>query len=313
MRALVGVAWILAITGVACSPNSVTSPAEPLPSSKNSAPLPTTTTNLPVTVTGTTSAKSNPADESAECPLGSLAEADPPVEVTFWYAETGLSGDAIAALVDEFNATHVTIRVKALKQDALDTFASAMNRGELPDLIEASNTNFMQQAIDSAAVLPVEACLAADGAALYLIDGEDPAHVEAAYRFALWLSEPAQRATLHLQTGSVPVRRSVADRLEVRAWWAAYPYFKVPFADLSAPGEPPGGGSAIFGPSLVVNEVIANGWLAATRLGSDPAVALSTTVAGVRSALDRSPDPLQLVPVGPLGHARSLPRFAVGA
>ena len=65
---------------------------------------------------------------------------------------------------------------------------------------------------NQAAAAPVVGASELRGFALYLTNGEDPAKIEAAYRFATWLSEPAQQAAWHLATGSIPVRASVATR-----------------------------------------------------------------------------------------------------
>ncbi len=77
------------------------------------------------------------------------------------------------------------------------------------------------------------------GFALYLTNGEDPAKIEAAYRFATWLSEPAQQAAWHLATGSIPARASLADDPAVQARWNERPVYRVIFDDASGSTLPP--------------------------------------------------------------------------
>jgi sn-glycerol 3-phosphate transport system substrate-binding protein len=123
------------------------------------------------------------------------------------------------------------------------------------------------------------------GAPVYVVKGKDPAKVEAAYRFALWLSEPAQQAALHAKTGSIPVRESVADRPEIKALWARDPLFRVGFDEVSTPGSPPGGGAAVIGPARQVGDIILNGWTAAAKGEADPRAAIAKVTREADAAL----------------------------
>ena len=117
------------------------------------------------------------------------------------------------------------------------------------------------------------------GESLFLVDGADPAEVDAAYRFALWLTEPAQQARLHVTANGVPVRASTADEPSVAQYWETEPLARVAFDDLMAPGTPPGGGGAILGQALEVNDLVTQAWTAASAPGADAQAILDRLVA----------------------------------
>ncbi len=116
------------------------------------------------------------------------------------------------------------------------------------------------------------------GSPLFLTKGKNPVQVEAAYRFALWMSEPAEQAELHMRTGTVPVRASVAELPAVKALWAREPLFRVAYDDLSTKGTPPGGGAAVYGPTRELATDITNQWNAGAAPGGDPEAALARAV-----------------------------------
>ena len=75
----------------------------------------------PVTVPGTTvpttSGEAALGDPSL-CPIGALANASDPVDITVWSSETGVNLDAVTALVDEYNATQTDVHVDLVAQGA---------------------------------------------------------------------------------------------------------------------------------------------------------------------------------------------------
>jgi sn-glycerol 3-phosphate transport system substrate-binding protein len=438
----------------------------------------------PVTVPGTTdpttTGKAGLGDPSL-CPIGALANATDPVDITVWSSETGVNLDAVTALVDEYNATQTDVHVDLVAQGAESdlAFLAALRSDRLPDLLQTDGISFLQQAIDSQSIVPAGACLAADhadtsdflprsltaytvdgqlwampfvqnaivlyynrsafqaagldpdkppatieemradslaimasgytphgvawmstngtlsallstsahpmvdhdngrtgrathmtiddevgtkaftllrdmsvdgtalskaddrnallalankdvamvlgansaelgeilkasneqsfpgvepgigpmvsidaehrggnnfrGNPLYLVKGQDPAKVEAAYRFALWLTEPEQQAMLDIKTGSVPVRSSTIELPELKDFWQQNPLFRVAYDDLASASAPPGGGAAVLGPAGEFSKFVTAGWTSVTT-GTDPATAVSTTVQQVDQA-----------------------------
>ena len=123
------------------------------------------------------------------------------------------------------------------------------------------------------------------GESLFLVDGADPAKVDAAYRFALWLTEPAQQARLHVEANSVPVRASTADDPSVVEYWQTQPLARVAFDDLRSPGDAPGGSGAILGQPLAVNDLVTEAWIAASAPGADAPAILDQLVADADAVL----------------------------
>jgi sn-glycerol 3-phosphate transport system substrate-binding protein len=123
------------------------------------------------------------------------------------------------------------------------------------------------------------------GESLFLTDGADPAVVDAAYRFALWLTEPAQQARLHVEANSLPVRASSADEPPVVQYWKTQPLARVAFDDLTLPEAPPGGGGAIHGQALQVNDLVTQAWMAASAPGADAAAILDRLVTDANAAI----------------------------
>ena len=414
----------------------------------------------PATVPGTTmpaTAGGTGLGDPSLCPLGALANASGPVDITMWSSETGVNLDAVTALVDQYNATHTDVHVNLVAQGAESDLAyfAALRSGRLPDLLQTDGVSFLQQAIDSHSVVPAGACLAADhtdtsdflpraltayeangqlwampfvqntlvlyynraafqaagldpdkppstieemrsdsltitasgytphgvawlstngtlsallstsghpmvdhdngptgpathmtiddevgakaftllrdmsvdgtavsetddrsallalgnkdvamvlgansaelgevlkavneqsfpgvelgigpmvsidadhrggnnfrGNPLYVVKGEDPAKVEATYRFTLWLTEPEQQAELDIKTGSVPVRSSAIELPKLKDFWHQNPLFRVAYDDLASAGAPPGGGAAVFAPTLEFGKLVTAG------------------------------------------------------
>jgi sn-glycerol 3-phosphate transport system substrate-binding protein len=158
--------------------------------------------------------------------------------------------------------------------------ASSSEFGDVRDAMKKQHFNGVDVGIAPLPVLRASSTGGTNfrGAPLFLTKGKDPVRVEAAYRFALWMSEPAQQAELHIRTGSVPVRTSVAELPAVKALWAREPLFRVAYDDLSTKGMPPGGGAAVYGPVADLAKDITDQWNAGAAKTGDPAAALALAV-----------------------------------
>ena len=66
--------------------------------------------------------------------------------------------------------------------------------------------------------LPGDGATFVGGGANYIVKGDDPAKVEAAWRFAKYLDEPETQAKW-AQTGYIPIRQSAIDTPEVQQLW----------------------------------------------------------------------------------------------
>ncbi len=106
-----------------------------------------------------------PARGGDECPLKALDNADGPVEITFWHAMTRANEETLIRLTDAFNSSQSQVQVSLVNQttyeDTVEKFRNALATGNVPDVAQLPET-FLQQAIDSQAILPVQACVDAD-------------------------------------------------------------------------------------------------------------------------------------------------------
>jgi sn-glycerol 3-phosphate transport system substrate-binding protein len=100
-----------------------------------------------------------------KCPLKALDRADQPVGITFWHSMPRANEETLIRLTDAFNASQDAVRVNLVNQtsyeDTVEKFRNALATGELPDVAQLPET-FLQQAIDSQAILPIQACVDAD-------------------------------------------------------------------------------------------------------------------------------------------------------
>jgi sn-glycerol 3-phosphate transport system substrate-binding protein len=106
-----------------------------------------------------------PARGGDKCPLKALDNADGTVEITFWHSMTRANEETLIRLTDAFNSSQSKVRVNLVNQtsyeDTVEKFRNALATGEVPDIAQLPET-FLQQAIDSQSILPVQACVDAD-------------------------------------------------------------------------------------------------------------------------------------------------------
>lgn len=100
------------------------------------------------------------------CPVDALDDASGPVTIDFWHGMTAENETTLEALTDEYNASQDRVQVNLVYQGSYDETAqqyfAAARGGELPSLVQMEETR-LQMAIDSQTMLPVQACIEADG------------------------------------------------------------------------------------------------------------------------------------------------------
>lgn len=106
-----------------------------------------------------------PARGGDKCPLEALDDADGTVEITYWHSMTRANEETLIRLTDAFNSSQNKVRVNLVNQtsyeDTVEKFRNALATGDIPDVAQLPET-FLQQAIDSQAILPIQACVDAD-------------------------------------------------------------------------------------------------------------------------------------------------------
>jgi sn-glycerol 3-phosphate transport system substrate-binding protein len=110
-----------------------------------------------------------PPTSAAECGLDAFAGATKPIDVTFWHAMTRANAEWLEKTTKQFNASQGDVRVKLVQfpnyQDLLTKYLAGLGTGDLPDVFHPEDTT-VQRLIDSQSVVPVQACIDADGYSL---------------------------------------------------------------------------------------------------------------------------------------------------
>ncbi|HSH10982.1 MAG TPA: extracellular solute-binding protein, partial [Ilumatobacter sp.] len=138
-------------TGDGASPDAAPDAGPDATSASETTAAPTTTTT--------------PLAALPPCPVDALAGASGPVEVLFWHGLTGETERAITALADAYNAGQSKVVVTLEPQGSYDeTFDKYIQSGQSsrPDLVGFPEY-YVQQTIDSESVIPIGACIEADG------------------------------------------------------------------------------------------------------------------------------------------------------
>ena len=109
-----------------------------------------------------------PAGAAAvKCPVDALAKAKgKPVEIVMWHSMPRASEETLQKLTDQFNASQGDVRVKLLNttsyNDTFTKYRAGLGSGDLPDVVQIQDTS-LQGMIDSQSVVPIGACIKADG------------------------------------------------------------------------------------------------------------------------------------------------------
>jgi sn-glycerol 3-phosphate transport system substrate-binding protein len=157
-------------------------------------------------------------------------ENDEGLAVFEWMDEMYRSGLGENTGRPEGNINHylaVGNRTSAMTADtsaALGTVLSVLGSGQFPGV---------ELGVAPLPGLPGDGATFVGGGANYVVKDDDPAKVEAAWRFAKYLDEPATQAKW-AQTGYIPIRQSAVETPEVQQLWSTTPFYKVAFDQLAA-------------------------------------------------------------------------------
>jgi sn-glycerol 3-phosphate transport system substrate-binding protein len=112
---------------------------------------------------------------------------------------------------------------------------------------------------------------------LYIVKRSDAAHRAAAWRFIKYLVAPEQMIRLHLETGYVPIRKSVADSPAVRARWAREPAYRTSYDQLLSGPTTLATTGPVIGDFAGVRAAVIDGITSMLTQGTPPRAALATT------------------------------------
>jgi sn-glycerol 3-phosphate transport system substrate-binding protein len=118
-----------------------------------------TTTLAPATTVA------DPLEEFPACPVDALDDVEGPIEITFWHGMTADLEVALRELTDAYNASQSKVRVVLQNQggyeQVLDKYLLS-GVGARPNMIQSPEYS-VQQLRDDQSMIPVEACIQADG------------------------------------------------------------------------------------------------------------------------------------------------------
>ena len=126
--------------------------------------------------------------------------------------------------------------------------------------------------------------LGGSGSPIWLPRGDDPAKVEAGYRFAKWLTDPAQVAEWVSKTGAISIRTAANSEPVLQQFWAQNPLFKIATDQVSDPSRPAVITDARVGTPAVI-AAFDDAAEAALTKGADPATALAAATEVANAAI----------------------------
>ncbi|MGZ4801004.1 MAG: ABC transporter substrate-binding protein [Acidimicrobiia bacterium] len=112
---------------------------------------------------------------------------------------------------------------------------------------------------------------------LYIVKRSDAAHRAAAWRFIKYLVAPEQMIRLHLETGYVPIRKSVAASPAVQARWAQEPAYRTSYDQLLSGPTTLATTGPVIGNFAGVREAVVDGITSMLTQGVSPRAALAAT------------------------------------
>lgn len=112
---------------------------------------------------------------------------------------------------------------------------------------------------------------------LYIVKHGDPARRAAAWRFIKYLVSTKELIRLHLETGYVPIRRSVADSAEVQARWAQDPNYRTAYDQLLGGPTNLATTGPVIGDFLDVRRAVVDGLSSMLNSDTPPLRALAQT------------------------------------
>jgi sn-glycerol 3-phosphate transport system substrate-binding protein len=112
---------------------------------------------------------------------------------------------------------------------------------------------------------------------LYMVKRSSPAERAAAWAFIKYLVSPEQMIRLHLETGYVPIRTSVAESAPVQARWRADPNYRTSYDQLLSGPTTLATTGPVIGDFAGVRDAVVDGITSMLTGGASPRAALAAT------------------------------------
>jgi sn-glycerol 3-phosphate transport system substrate-binding protein len=120
---------------------------------------------------------------------------------------------------------------------------------------------------------------------LYLLKQSSPAERAAAWELIKYLDSPEQLIRLHLETGYVPIRKSVAESPEVQARWQQDPAYRTAYDQLLNGPTTLATTGPVIGDFGSVRDAVVDGITSMLTTGTSPRDALRETEQKANTAL----------------------------
>jgi sn-glycerol 3-phosphate transport system substrate-binding protein len=122
--------------------------------------------------------------------------------------------------------------------------------------------------------LPGDGATFVGGGANYIVRGDDPAKVEAAWRFAKYLNEPEVQARW-ARSGYIPIRESATELPAVQRLWRQTPEYRVAYDQLATDVDSVAAAGPVIGDFTGVKDVVTDAMERMLTNGTPPDEALA--------------------------------------
>lgn len=204
------------------------------------------------------------------------AELDNPTERTVWtwWRDMVRDGLALNTGADVGGATHL---IAIGTGDAAMTIEGSGVLGPIVNVLEGGQYPGVQIGTGPLpGVRPGGGVQTAEGS-LYLLKKSSPAQRAAAWQFIKYLVAPKQLIRLHLETGYVPIRKSVAESPQVQDLWRQAPAYRTSYDQLVNGPKNLATTGPVIGDFASVRAAVVDGITSMLTTGTSPRDALAET------------------------------------
>jgi ABC-type sugar transport system, periplasmic component len=204
------------------------------------------------------------------------ANLDNPTQRTVWtwWDDMVTSGLALNTGGEQGSVTHL---LAIATGDAAMTIESSSALGPVVNVIKSGQYPNMDVGTGPMPGVRAGGGVQTAEGSLYIVARKDPAKRGAAWQFIKYLDSTEQLIRLHLETGYVPIRRSVADAPAVQARWASDPNYRVSYDQLLSGPTTLATTGPVIGDFLGVRAAVVDGITSMLTGRASPRAALAAT------------------------------------
>jgi len=186
------------------------------------------------------------------------------LDVATWMA--GMSRDGLAQLTDPNNFDNLLAVGSGTSAMTMDTSAAL---GTILQVLGSGQYPGVELGAAPLPGPPGEGGAIQAGSANFIVAKTPPAHQEAAWRFASWLTETQQTAEWSAATGYIPLRAAALDEPVVKDQWTKNPEFGIAYRQITSGADNLASAGPMIGPMKEVRDAVEDA-LNAIFKGADP-------------------------------------------